>query len=32
VVSTPEQFAEFHRGEVARWTKIVRASGVKASP
>lgn len=31
VVSTPEQFAEFLRGEVAKWTRIVRASGVKAS-
>ena len=30
VVSTPEQFAAFHRAEVARWTEIVKVSGVKA--
>jgi tripartite-type tricarboxylate transporter receptor subunit TctC len=31
VVSTPDQFAEFHRGMVTRWKKIVQTSGVKTS-
>jgi tripartite-type tricarboxylate transporter receptor subunit TctC len=30
VVSTPAQFAEIHRKEVARWTEVVRQSGVTA--
>jgi tripartite-type tricarboxylate transporter receptor subunit TctC len=31
VISTPEQFAEFHRSMVERWKKIVQASGVKTA-
>jgi tripartite-type tricarboxylate transporter receptor subunit TctC len=27
--STPDQMAETLRGEIARWTPIVKASGVK---
>jgi tripartite-type tricarboxylate transporter receptor subunit TctC len=29
VGGTPEQFAAFQRSEVAKWTKIVKASGAK---
>ena len=28
--STPEQFGEFLRAEVARWSKVIRESGAKA--
>lgn len=29
VTNSPEQFAEFIRGEIARWGKVVRASGAR---
>ena len=30
VLSTPEQYGEFVRNEIARWAKVVKASGAKA--
>jgi tripartite-type tricarboxylate transporter receptor subunit TctC len=30
VGDTPEQFAAFLRGEIAKWEKLVRASGARA--
>jgi len=30
VGSTPEEFAAFLRSEIARWTKVVKAAGIKA--
>jgi tripartite-type tricarboxylate transporter receptor subunit TctC len=30
MTSTPEQFAEFYRKEVARWSKVIRESGATA--
>jgi tripartite-type tricarboxylate transporter receptor subunit TctC len=27
--STPEQFAQLIRDEYARWTKVIRTSGIK---
>jgi len=30
MTSTPEQFADFYRKEVARWGKVIRESGATA--
>ncbi|MBI4194870.1 MAG: hypothetical protein HY526_07310 [Betaproteobacteria bacterium] len=30
MTSTPEQFTEFYRKEVARWGRVIRASGATA--
>jgi tripartite-type tricarboxylate transporter receptor subunit TctC len=32
VGSTPEQFSAFIRSEIAKWTKVVRQSGVTLTP
>ena len=29
VANTPEQFAQYIRDETAKWSKIVRAAGIK---
>jgi tripartite-type tricarboxylate transporter receptor subunit TctC len=28
--SSPEEFADYLRAEIARWTKVVKAAGIKA--
>ena len=30
VANTPEQFAEYLRNDVAKWTKVVKEHGIKA--
>ena len=29
VANTPEQFGEFLKGEIARWTQVVNTAGIK---
>jgi hypothetical protein len=29
IVMTPTEFGQFYRGEIEKWTKIVKESGVK---
>jgi tripartite-type tricarboxylate transporter receptor subunit TctC len=29
VASTPEQFADYIRGEIAKWRKVVATAGIK---
>ena len=29
VANTPEQYTEFMKNEIAKWTKVIRAAGIK---